>query len=128
MPRARSQYIAEMRERFEVVDRVKASAEEKASLTKAIEDERSSPEETPSKENTLPKDAEVVKLKFALEDDNEESNKDEDEDSEKKEAGDEIEEVDEDVESGLKVSFCRFCKVFLIRIPRFFENSKTELV
>ncbi len=37
MPRGRSQYIAEMRERFEVVDRVKASAEEKASLTKAIQ-------------------------------------------------------------------------------------------
>ena len=54
MPRVRSQYIAEMRERFEVVDRVKASAEEKASLTKAIqEDEVSSPEVSPSKENTL---------------------------------------------------------------------------
>ena len=116
MPRARSQYIAEMRERFEVVDRVKASAEEKASLTKAIEDERSSPEETPSKENTLPKDAEAVKLKFALEDDHEDSNKDDDEDSEKKEAGDEIEEVDEDVESGLKVSFCNLLS---IRIPKF---------
>ena len=52
MPRARSQYIAEMRERFEVVDRVKASAEEKASLTKAIHQEDSDPssvENTPSK-------------------------------------------------------------------------------
>ena len=52
MPRARSQYIAEMRERFEVVDRVKASAEEKASLTKAIHQDDSDPssvENTPSK-------------------------------------------------------------------------------
>ena len=97
MPRVRSQYIAEMRERFEVVDRVKASAEEKASLTKAIEDEqRSSPEVTPSKESTLPKDkADAVKLKFAVE---------EDEEEEKDEV--EIEEVEEneDVESGIKVS------------------------
>ena len=97
MPRVRSQYIAEMRERFEVVDRVKASAEEKASLTKAIEDEqRSSPEVTPSKESTLPKDkADAVKLKFAVEEDGEEG-KDEVE----------IEEVEEneDVESGIKVS------------------------
>ena len=118
MPRVRSQYIAEMRERFEVVDRVKASAEEKASLTKAIEDERSSPEETPSKENTLPKDAEVVKLKFALEDDVE-SNKDDEENSEKKEAGDdvEIEEVDEDVESGIKVSLLWLLQNFSIRVP-----------
>ena len=52
MPRGRSQYIAEMRERFEVVDRVKASAEEKASLTKAIQQEDSDPssaEVSPSK-------------------------------------------------------------------------------
>ena len=56
MPRARSQYIAEMRERFEVVDRVKASAEEKASLTKAIHQEDSDPssvENTPSKVESL---------------------------------------------------------------------------
>ena len=56
MPRARSQYIAEMRERFEVVDRVKASAEEKASLTKAIHQEDSDPssvENTPSKVKSL---------------------------------------------------------------------------
>ena len=63
MPRVRSQYIAEMRERFEVVDRVKASAEEKASLTKAIQEDEdmqpsssSSAEVSPSKENTLRKD------------------------------------------------------------------------
>ena len=56
MPRARSQYIAEMRERFEVVDRVKASAEEKASLTKAIQQEDSDPssvENSPSKVVTV---------------------------------------------------------------------------
>ena len=97
MPRVRSQYIAEMRERFEVVDRVKATSEEKASLTKAIEDEqRSSPEVTPSKESTLPKDkADAVKLKFAVEE----------EDEEEKVEIEEVEENEEnDVESGIKVS------------------------
>ena len=109
MPRVRSQYIAEMRERFEVVDRVKASAEEKASLTKAIEDEqRSSPEVTPSKENTLPKDsADAVKLKFALDEDEESGKTAEEVEVE------EAEENDENVESGIKVSTYLFyvCKI-----------------
>lgn len=109
MPRVRSQYIAEMRERFEVVDRVKASAEEKASLTKAIENEQesiSSPEASPSKENTLRKD-EAVKLKF--EDDN--LGKDEDEIQEEKIPEDEEEE---DVESGkIKVTTLKKLLAFL---------------
>ena len=120
MPRARSQYISEMRERFEVVDRVKASAEEKASLTKAIqEDEVSSPEVSPSKENTLKKEDIVIKLSFKdppeyddvkdkkdndikvdddkVQDDGQKEDEDEDED--------EIVEDDvyEDVEMGTKV-------------------------
>lgn len=98
MPRVRSQYIAEMRERFEVVDRVKASAEEKASLTKAIQDEESSsPEVSPSKENTLRKD-EVVKLTF---EDDEKTSKKEENSIEK--AEDNEDDNEEDVETGIKV-------------------------
>ena len=109
MPRVRSQYIAEMRERFEVVDRVKASAEEKASLTKAIhEDEIStSPEVSPSKENTLKKD-DAIRLSFK-----DDVKHHDDNDLEQKEGigEDEVEIVDEeddDIESGLKVLFCHF--------------------
>ena len=110
MPRARSQYIAEMRERFEVVDRVKASAEEKASLTKAIQQEDSDPssvEVTPSKENTLRKDE--VKLTFALQDDEEKksrqstSDNDDDDDVEAIDAEPDPDEKDEDAEIGIKV-------------------------
>ena len=109
MPRVRSQYIAEMRERFEVVDRVKASAEEKASLTKAIhEDEIStSPEVSPSKENTLKKD-DVIRLSFKDDVKDHDDVRDDDNDLEQKEGigEDEVEIVDEeddDIESGLKV-------------------------
>ena len=114
MPRARSQYIAEMRERFEVVDRVKASAEEKASLTKAIQQEDSDPssvEVTPSKENTLRKDE--IKLTFALQDDEEkksrqstsdnDDNDDNDGDVEAIDAEADPDEKDEDAEIGIKV-------------------------
>ena len=108
MPRARSQYIAEMRERFEVVDRVKASAEEKASLTKAIQQEDSDPssvEVTPSKENTLRKDE--IKLTFALQDDEEkksrQSTSDNDDDVEAIDAEPDPDEKDEDAEIGIKV-------------------------
>ena len=128
MPRARSQYISEMRERFEVVDRVKASAEEKASLTKAIqEDEVSSPEVSPSKENTLKKEDIVIKLSFKdppeyddvkdkkdndikVDDDKvQDGQKDEDEDE------DEIVEDDvyEDVEMGTKVWVFNFSDTYL---------------
>ncbi len=101
MPRVRSQYIAEMRERFEVVDRVKASAEEKASLTKAIQDEEdlsasTSTEVTPSKENTLRKDEQVVKLTF---EDPEVKDEDAEEINETKD-----EQEEEDVEAGIKVN------------------------
>ena len=123
MPRVRSQYIAEMRERFEVVDRVKASAEEKASLTKAIEDEqRSSPEVTPSKENTLPKDsADAVKLKFALDEDEESGKTAEEVEVE------EAEENDENVESGIKVSTYLFLclRSIILRDYIVFENYFT---
>ena len=109
MPRVRSQYIAEMRERFEVVDRVKASAEEKASLTKAIhEDEIStSPEASPSKENTLKKD-DVIRLSFKDDVKDHDDVRDEDNDLEQKDdiGEDDVEIVDEeddDIESGLKV-------------------------
>ena len=113
MPRARSQYIAEMRERFEVVDRVKASAEEKASLTKAIQQEDdsdpSSVEVTPSKENTLRKDE--IKLTFALQDHEEKKSRqstsdNDDNDNDDVEAIDaevDPDEKDEDAEIGIKV-------------------------
>ena len=112
MPRVRSQYIAEMRERFEVVDRVKASAEEKASLTKAIhEDEIStSPEVSPSKENTLKKD-DVLRLSFKDDVKDHDDVRDDDNDLQQKDGQegigeDDVEIVDEeddDIESGLKV-------------------------
>ena len=121
MPRVRSQYIAEMRERFEVVDRVKASAEEKASLTKAIhEDEIStSPEVSPSKENTLKKD-DVIRLSFKDDVKDHDDVRDDDNDLEQKEGigEDEVEIVDEeddDIESGLKVLFCHFSLVSSVK-------------
>ena len=114
MPRVRSQYIAEMRERFEVVDRVKASAEEKASLTKAIhEDEIStSPEVSPSKENTLKKD-DVIRLSFKDDVKDHDDVRDDDNDLEPKEGIGEddveiVDEEDDDIESGLKVLFLSF--------------------
>ena len=114
MPRVRSQYIAEMRERFEVVDRVKASAEEKASLTKAIhEDEIStSPEVSPSKENTLKKD-DVIRLSFKDDVKDHDDVRDDDNDLEHKEGIGEddveiVDEEDDDIESGLKVLFLSF--------------------
>lgn len=103
MPRVRSQYIAEMRERFEVVDRVKASAEEKASLTKAIAEEESSPEVSPSKENTLRKDEQVVKLTFEDDAVLEKTSKKEDEIEAAAAEDNEADEDDNDVETGIKV-------------------------
>ena len=130
MPRARSQYIAEMRERFEVVDRVKASAEEKASLTKAIqEDEVSSPEVSPSKENTLKKE-DVIKLSFKDPPEYDDVKKDNDikvdeddnvQDQKDEEGEDEIVEDDvyEDVETGLKVWVFNFSD----NLFRYYFNS-----
>ena len=132
MPRARSQYIAEMRERFEVVDRVKASAEEKASLTKAIQEDSevsSSPEVSPSKENTLKKE-DVIKLSFKDPpeyDDVKNKAKDNDDDNNKVQDGqqkdeedgeDEIVEDDvyEDVETGLKVCYLIYVKKYLLAL------------
>ena len=132
MPRARSQYIAEMRERFEVVDRVKASAEEKASLTKAIQEDSevsSSPEVSPSKENTLKKE-DVIKLSFKDPpeyDDVKNKAKNNDDDNNKVQDGqqkdeedgeDEIVEDDvyEDVETGLKVCYLIYVKKYLLAL------------
>ena len=138
MPRARSQYIAEMRERFEVVDRVKASAEEKASLTKAIQEDSevsSSPEVSPSKENTLKKE-DVIKLSFKDPpeyDDVKNKAKDNDDDNNKVQDGqqkdeeddeDEIVEDDvyEDVETGLKVCYLIYVKKYLLALFCLFSS------
>ena len=125
MPRVRSQYIAEMRERFEVVDRVKASAEEKASLTKAIhEDEIStSPEVSPAKENTLKKD-DVIRLSFKDDVKDHDDVRDDDNDLEQKEGIGEddveiVDEEDDDVESGLKVIF--FVIFWILKCKKYFN-------
>ncbi len=109
MPRIRSLYIAEMRERFEVVDRKKASPEEKASLTGALQEDArtSSPEVSPSKDNTLRKDDEdKAKLRLSFVDDDEKGDLKKAEDGSeaaeaKNEEGEDEDDInEEDIEAG----------------------------